>query len=473
MEISEASRIHVRRSTGLRLGYANPTEFETAISAFEKPDEQQVMQFDFEGISGGADLLSVLTSEYLGLLDSIARTMPEFAEGWGCSLLQELHLDDDRRLGARIEWPTGELRIKLSLGLCLAIDDALLMMLCVLGFFRFRPGPEDRVPGQAIAHCGETTPTRYVDYSATYDLDDGSIAAALTSSMPLDPLRLVQGETLLTFALAWIALHEQAHDQLGHVAWMRSGDRTNRVELGEAKFFEGSSEAERNDSFCLELQADALATQMFFTHGMSEAMAAHAWIARYQSGIQEYACGRNAWAPDLATREGRFHAMLLAACVGVLLFEMRRERLRQPSVSHPPPATRILGILVCAVSAWADVAEFEQGLTSMGENEYPLDILRPAAKIANTVLLELDLGARAIGLQSSQYRSRFFGSEGEGSDTRDRFSPIADDFYRLLAGTENEATMMTEAGKTYVSLLARSKSLYDEIDKFCKVSGFR
>lgn len=461
-----------RRSSPLRAGCDSSEALQAAIAPFQVAEDDSIRQLNFDDIDGGAQLLDQLRAEYSGLLEDIVAEGAELALGWDITLLRDIQLDPSRRVDARIEWPEGRLQIKLSEGLCLALDDALLHMLCVLGFFTARSIRDDRPDGYLIAQCGPSSAERYVDYSGLSSLDDPALAAALTSMMPLDGIRLAQADLLLALALEWVALHEQAHALLGHVAWLRDGG-TGQARIDEALFLEASTDAERDDSYCLELQADSLATQMLFSHGMSESMVENCWVRRYQAALSEHGDDRRALAPDLTTREGRFHAMLLASAISSLLFELRRERLRDPGVSHPPPATRLLNIFVGAVSAWADVAEYEQGLPELAEGEYSLDLIRPAAHIAGTAFVELEMAARVIGLENPLYRGLLLFPEGERPPARDALSPIADDFYKLLAGTTEPNQLATDAGRTYVALLARSRSLYDEMEDHCQIKGFR
>lgn len=462
-----------RKSALLRVGCNGPDALQAAIRPFVPGSAERIRQIRFADIEGGNELLEQLRIEYRELLLEIALEGPHFEQAWGVELVRELILDPSRKVDARIEWPGGRLRIKVTEGLCLALDDALLNMLCVLGFFTSRPAADDRPDAYLIAECGPATPDRYVDYSSTLGLDGPELAEALTRMLPLDNLRLAQADLLLALALGWITLHEQAHALLGHVAWLRDRRQGRHGRIDEALFLEASTAAERDESYCLELQADALATQILFSYGMSEEMSDNRWVRRYQAALARHGGDRLALAPDLATREGRFHAMLLASTISSLLFELRRERIRTPGVSHPPPATRLLNILATAVSAWSDVSEYEQDLPALGRDEYPVEVVRPAAHIVGRVFVELEMAARVIGLESPLYRGRLLFSDEVGPPTRGDLSPLADDFHKLLAGILDLEEMSTDAAQTYVSLLARSRALYEEMEGEAQVEGFR
>jgi hypothetical protein len=462
-----------RRSHLLRVGISSLDDLDRTVAPFRRPEGNRVFELKFDDIGGGKELLSALRSDYASLLSELVKQDRLLESGWSVDLLQDVQLNPSRKVDAYLQASEDSPLVLISEGLCMALDDTLLTVLCVLGFFTARPGKEEVPESYAIGLCGSENSERYFDYSRTAHSPLGDLPRQLTSHIPLDPVRFAQADLLLSFALHWVALHEQAHWLLGHVKWLQAKHGWTESRIDEVLFLDGSDPEERDDSYCLELQADALATEMLFGYGLSDQILSSQWLTRYRTALHTYGDRRISLAPDLAQRQDRFYMMLLASSISCLLFELRRERLRARSGSHPPPATRLLNIFMAAMETWGDVEEFEGGEENDPKDGYLLAQIRPAVDVAARVFVELEMAAQVIGLESPLYRSNILFRERDEAPNRGDMSPLSDDFFRLIVGSRDLDKYVTDGGRTFVGLLDRSELLYKELKPFAADMGLR
>jgi hypothetical protein len=424
-------------------------------------------------ISGGSELLGGLKGEYAELMAEVMEEGRSLEELWSVELVSDVALSEDAKVDAFLNTGAGSPRVRVSKGLCLALDDALLSSLCVLGFFTARLQADDLPEVYPIGACGAENHDRYFDYSRTNVSSSDDLPGALTSHIPLDPVRLAQVDLLLSFAMQWVFLHEQAHWLLGHVEWLRDEGGWANTQLDEALFLDSDRGPDSDDRYCLELQADAFATELMFASGLSDDIVKSQWISRYREALVAYGGHRLSFAADLGDREDRFHMLLLASSISCLLFELRREKRRGGSGSHPPPASRLLNIFMSALETWGDVEEFEKASEQSFGGGYLLDHLRPAISVATRAFVELEMVARVIGLENSLYRSTMLMRDGTAPPARKDLSPLSDDFFRLIKGDRKLTEFATDGGRTFVALLDRSAALYQKLKPYSRNIAFR
>lgn len=149
--------------------------------------------------------------------------------------------------------------------------------------------------------------------------------------LPVNPIRMAVAELLASLAFRWALLHEQAHWLAGHLDYRSAQAReSRRLSLREVRRVAGASSAENEaEDLCFEFQADSLATQLLFLSGLADDWAQCAPIGiRYVNRLKVYGATGASFFLDPARRLSRFRALLLAACVACLWFEVTRKNLR-------------------------------------------------------------------------------------------------------------------------------------------------
>lgn len=468
--------LHFRKSHLKRIGHESLEQLDRTIQESIAKPTSEMPTLSFSGIEGGVDLRRSLESDYAQLLAEIIEEDRDQEQTWDTRFLQDLGINSSLKVDAFLEAENHHPRIRISRGLCLALDDALLTALCVLGVFTARLDQGDLPEGYPLGVSGPDQEGRYFDYSKINDSDVANLPGDLTSRIPLDPVRLAQQDLLFRFAVQWVCFHEQGHWVLGHMDWLQSARKWNISRLDEALFVDSGRGGRSEDLYCLELQADAFAIQLFFSSGLSEDFLSMRWVKSYREALAAYGHRRRCLAPDLSQREDRFYVLLLASSVSCLLFELRREKLRKGSPvgsTHPPPATRLLNIFVTAIQTWGDVAQFESGRDYDSENVYQLVHLRSAISIAMRVFVELEMMTRVIGLSSSLYRSSILFRKKNVTPTPADVSPLAEDFLRLIKGECLVSRFVTDGGRIYAGLLERFAALQLELKPFLRIPPFR
>jgi len=467
-----SSPLAFRKSHLHRVGARSIEDLDKLVAPYIS-ERVDMTALTISNISGGTELLGGLKIEYAELMAEVTEASRSLTDLWSIELVSDVALTEDAKVDAFLDTGAGCPRVRISEGLCLALDDALLSALCVLGFFTARLKADDLPEVYPIGACGAESHDRYFDYSRTNVSSSDELPGALTSHIPLNPIRLAQVDLLLSFAMRWVFLHEQAHWLLGHVEWLRAEGDWPDNQLDEVLFLDSDRGPNSDDRYCLELQADALATELLFASGLSDDIVTSQWVSRYRGALVAYGGHRLSFAADLADREDRFHMLLLASSISCLLFELRREKRRRGSGSHPPPATRLLNIFMSALETWGDVEEFEKGSEQSLEGGYLLDHLRPAISVATRAFVELEMVARVIGLENSLYRSTMLMRDGTVPPARRDLSPLSDDFFRLIKGERELTEFDTDGGRTFVALLDRSAALYKKLKPYSRNIAFR
>jgi len=101
--------------------------------------------------------------------------------------------------------------------------------------------------------------------------------------------------------------------------------------------------------------------RFWYPERLSDDILSCPWVSRYCEALAAYGDRRTSFAADLSSREDRFHMLLLSSSISCLLFDLRREKMRGQSRSHPPPAARLLGIFMSAIGCWATWKSSRQG----------------------------------------------------------------------------------------------------------------
>ena len=327
----------------------------------------QPMRFlERESFESDGHLLSVVVPEYRGRLDPSASWVDRIREDWGTPEFGEVELTPNLELEGLIEFENGKTRTQVSVGLCLALEDAILNLFSSRGFFTSRLSGDERPDAFGVLFCGDEASWRYHDYRSARQLEGVKFADGITRRVPFDPLRLSQCNLMMSLCLRWIMLHEYAHWVLGHLEWSVANGLTANAQLAEAKLFVDASTAEKTElNCCMEFQADAFATQMLFSDALSSDVLDDPVFKLHVMDRAAFADFRNAYAPSIVSRDERFRILLLASAIPSLLFDLRRENVSVAN-THPPPSSRILNIFFTAMSVIGDIC-----LTSaaMGQND--------------------------------------------------------------------------------------------------------
>lgn len=404
-------------------------------------------------------------------LKSFSRLDAMFNADWATQLINDVRLSFSLDLEARVSLSRTGSYIAISHGLGLSIDDAVLNALCVRGFYTARLASDQRPPAFGVLSIGAARPERYHDY--TFVEAGAGREATITRAMPLEPVRLAQAELLSYFALRWVVLHEQAHWLLGHLHLLASAHAVEGLDFGEARLFAEGEEEDVVDAFAMELQADALATQSLVVELLSLETNSAPPLAAYRQTLDLDPEQEVRFAPQPETRSMRFRTALLAAGICAVLFDLRRQKIDAVSDSHPPPAARIVNIALSAIATYGDIAQFEQGGEAAYTQEYRTDLIRPAGNDLMTSLVDLEIVARFLDLESPIYQSRFLFANDAGPSSEDGASPLAQDIFDLLLkGRRAHKGLVTDAGRIFAGHLDRSKHLYQKLQPFARVSGF-
>jgi hypothetical protein len=242
------------------------------------------------------------------------------------------------------------------------------------------------------------------------------------------------------------------------------------LSLREVRRVAGASSAENEaEDLCFEFQADSLATQLLFLSGLADDWAQSAPIGiRYVNRLKVYGATGASFFLDPARRLSRFRALLLAACVACLLFEVTRKNLRGSVVSHPTPSARLINVCATALSSYGDIAQYAAG-TYSDEVEYPLDVLRPAITEMMMVMADLQLISAIVDLDDTDYRAGITASTtGKGLPPE---VPIARDVFRVL--THDSASYETQGGRQFKRLNVMNDALWARLEPFGRMRNWR
>src|ERR1700733_10393434 len=210
-----------RRSHLLRIGGESLDDLDRTVEPYSSKRREEMIALNISNIPGGMELLGGLRREYAQLLSELLDEDRSLEESWSIELLRDVAFSQSTKVDAFLEADAGQPRVRISEGLCLALDDTLLSALCVLGFFTARLKQDDVPEVYLIGFCAPENKDKSFDYTRTSQSSSADLPGALTSHIPLDPVRLSQADLLLSFTMHWVSLHEQAHWLLGHMEWLR------------------------------------------------------------------------------------------------------------------------------------------------------------------------------------------------------------------------------------------------------------
>jgi hypothetical protein len=463
--MSDEARPIIRTSHALRAGCDDLTVLRAAVRRARAPAPGGLTHVNLDAISNGDRLCARLKFEYRALLMSLVEEDGKIERGIGVPLSRDIRFSLARDVGATATLIGESCRIELQFGTFLAIDDALITACATPGFGTSTPAVQEAAPRYAIATIGPETPERYFDYRHTERLAANRLGAAFTNIMPLDIARLAHVDLLVGLALQWVVLHEHAHDLLGHLGWRdaRHGLAGRRIE--ETAFLSGSGEEE---SFCLELQADALATHLLVGYVMTRSGRNNRRVADYLRAMRAQPPSAASRAIDFSSLRERFRLALLAAGIAPLIFELRRERTSQTSLSHPPPAVRLLSIFLCALDAWHNVVDGRLILPTTS-GPFDIDQLRPALSAAVQTFVDLEVLARVIRLRSPLYLSEALDVESARRRNPQPLSPLARDFLELAFEGAKPVRFRTPAARSYRMLRAKAAYFHAELAPHAKI----
>ena len=404
-------------------------------------------------------------AEYRGLLASLVEEDRRIERAIGVGLSRDIRFSPAREVGATATLIGDQVRIDLQFGTFLAIDDALLTACATPGFGATAAAGLEAEAHYAIATIGPETNERYFDYRPTQKLATDRLGLAVTNVMPLDVARLAHVDLLIGMALQWVVLHEHAHDLLGHLGWRDARLGLAGRKIDETAFTGGGKDEE---SFCLELQADALATHLLVAHIMTRSGRNNRRVADYLRAMRARPPSAPGQAVDFSSPRERFRLALLAASVAPLIFELRRERRNQASFSHPPPAVRLLNIFLSSLDAWSNAVDGRPILPTTS-GRFDIDQLRPALSAAVQTFVDLEVLARVIRLRSPLYLSEALDVESAPRRNPQPLSPLARDFLELAFEGAKPVRFRTPAARSYRLLRAKAASFHAELGPYAKI----
>lgn len=468
----------IRDSHLRRLGWTAWDEGLALVREFAPDDPDSIITLLERGHSSDdGTITSLLKDEYADIIVGLENWHSWVAQDWNADLVPGVVLTSNLRLDASVKLDRDDRPfISISFGLCLALDDALLGSFSRLGFLASEEVAEGKATGLHVLIAGEDASWRYHDYRSLRDAPTHSLAAFLTRSMPVDISRLAQQDLMMSFALRWVVMHEQAHWMLGHFGWMNErglipSGKVDEIMMTAADPVTGKI---ADHSYIFEMQADALATQILIFLGLSRSMDQDPSLMSYRQATSGNASGEAKWALGLDERMPLFRALLLSAIASSLLFELRRQTVAVGSITHPPPAARILNICMTAILTFGDIARVESGDHSDSET-YELELLRPAIDATVFALHEVDIIARALNIESPMYRSELLHYSGnKPREEPGDWSPLISDLMTLITDPHaGEHKFLSPGGAFYAGLLGKERMYYEELEPHSRARALR
>ena len=452
-----------------RMGFSNWQAFVEAAKQHKHSRDDAMMFLEREGYDGQGHLIDLALPEYRQRLDPAGGWIDRIRADWGTPDIGDVNLTSKLALEGLIEYENGRTRTEVSVGLCLALEDALLNLFSSRGFFTQRLTGDQRPEAFGVLFCGGEAAWRYHDYSAAKHLHGVDFVDGVTRRLPLDPLRLSQCNLMMTLSLRWIMLHEYAHWVLGHLEWSVAMGLSAKAELAESILFIDAGSPERSElSYCMEFQADAFATQLLFSDALANGILADPAFAAYERDRDAFSQFRNGYAPAMVDRGQRFRLLLLASAIPSLLFDVRRQSVCVAD-THPPPSARILNIFFTAMSVIGDVLKYEMGDAELEANSYRTDDLRPHFNHVLTVMKEFEIAAGLLGLKATLYGQGH--RTDRAMDPEIKASPLADDFFSLCFFPREPRRLFTEGARVMPRLQNRSKELYAQLQRYTHLQG--
>jgi hypothetical protein len=319
----------------------------------------------------------------------------------------------------------------------LSIEDAVLSACCARGFAVERQRSEETLPTFPILRVGEDGAFRFHDYRVPWRKRLSRQSSHYVHQLPVSPTRLALAELLTVLVYRWVVLHEQAHWLAGHLDHLIDLRHTRSLSLSEAR--SASHESANTEASiidrCLELQADSVATQLFITQGLEDA-----WLQRMPAAqlyterlLQLDPHGTNV-SPRIHERLPRLRLLLLAAGIACLLFEVRRQKSRTLTHSHPSPSARLINVCATTLSSFGDIAHVEAGREVQGDvyvQLKPVDAY-PGERSPYGLVDTVGNAGDWVVNESSSYERIYMGATY-------RFNPEDATAFRMLPVTEVDA----------------------------------
>ena len=379
-------------------------------------------------------------------------------------LAHDYRVGGDRRPNATIHWKANrEVSIRIEVGLRLALDDSLLSACSALGFAT-NLNDEAGQYGQAVLTVGDEDGHRYRDYRLPWYTKLTRRRSHYLQHIPLCISRISSAELLSDLALRWATLHEQAHWLCGHLDYLLDCRRSASLMLDELRAAPVSSETPEQAEIvdrCLEMHADSVATQFLFFLGLADDWLQTPSAQRFISRMARFDDSMAARCLDPKDRMARFRILLLGAGAACLVFEKRRQHTRAAARTHPRPATRLINIVVTAVSTYGDLAHYWSN-APVNSDTYLTELLAPALREAYVALNELMLFASLIGVENTDYS---YAVRGERIDLS-QLAPLADEVFRFATG---DRSPRTAAGREYQELYQSSNEVWHALARWSRL----
>jgi len=403
------------------------------------------------GTSASATFVERLANSFdQRLAVAVARSRAEL-KVLGFRSKASFRLDDGAMLAASIVrrrrrlWFDG-VAATISLGTYCALDD-LWASATSNADFLFARGRGAPVAGPVVEFADDHE-GRFQDYGPGLRLERDDVLPLFTARAPLSPSRLALAAALSELSVDWILAHETAHELLGHFEHLKAqGAALLAFADGTDAFGVGVSSHAADDAQALEMQADWLATVILVSR-LVRARADEAYpLALYtQMRAAEQAPG-----PETHSAIVRFRIALAAALGAAMILELTPQG---GDDAHPVPSVRVLNILVCAHDL------FELVALEGHPDADRVELRETLAEIVTEAVLDLDLMARATGLEAPAYRI------GAAADLARGAPRLAADALMIVsreAGIGGQ--LSTPAGADYGRLRARSLELWSGLDR--------
>lgn len=465
--------IKIRPSIFARAGIKDLAEFDEIFSTFKTQDDMLTLgpeKHTWGFIITSRSILKEVRLEYRELLTNFKIGEAWLKEAGNFPFVNDITISNALSANAIVKSKNSRCPgIFINAGLGLAIEDVLLSACCVKGFYIERDTPSESIDPYPIYVSGTKNKLRYKNYSLGLKRMGFIKQGHYLMRLPIDYIRLAQAELIFELAFRWAILHEQSHWLLGHLDYLQDKYKLSSLALRENEVGNQfkSLTIESKIRYCMELQSDSLATQLLFYYGLSDAFREEKKLLAYKEIRSMYADNRNSYSPELETIESIFRLLLTSACIGCIIFEYQNERGGWRSITHPPPSTRIMNICADALASFGDVVKVLSG-EQVDSNDYSVDILKPAMREVMLTLMDLDIVARVIGLQKTEYRTDLTYGNDEPQNEIKKETPLSKDVFEvILAKREDRVT--TEGAKHFLALDSVNKNLYSKLAKYNKV----
>lgn len=334
----------------------------------------------------------------------------------------------------------------ISQGTYCALDDLWASATCNADFL-FARGHGLPTAWPVVEFAGDDA-GRFRDYGPGLRLERADVLPFFTARAPLSPSRLGLAAVLSELSVDWILAHETAHELLGHFEHLQDNGAVRLAFAdGVDVFGIGQSSQAIDDAQALEMQADWLATVILVSRLVRAGADQRFPLDLYgKLRTAEQASG-----PDPRSAIVRFRIALAAALGAAMILELSPQGLDD---DHPVPSIRVLNILVCAHDLFELIAL--EGRPDADRAE----LRETLAEVVTEVVLDLDLMARATGLEAPAYRI------GGAADLQPGAHRLAADALMIVSREPGVGGQLaTPAGVDYGRLRARTFELWTALDR--------